>query len=314
MLYRSLDAYGGDPCVLVIGNFDGVHRGHQALIEAGRHAANERNVPLGVLCFDPHPRHFFNPDTPLAVLTPMPVKYRLLQTAGADFVIVAPFANIATLTPQQFVADILIKCLRVVHIVVGENFRFGAGRTGDVAALTQAAGHVSVHSVALLHNHDGTPCSSSQIRADLQAGDPRSAASALGHSWTISGTVVAGDRRGRSIGFPTANLNPDYGPADGLVVPRYGVYAVHAVIDPDGTRYEGVANWGIRPTFVIPEPRYEVHFIDYQGEDLYDRRLDVALIDFLRPEQRFASLEALKSQIALDCNQARDRLRAARSS
>lgn len=286
--------------ILAIGNFDGVHRGHQAVIAAARKVADTQGAPLGVMVFDPHPRVFFAPDTPPLRLTQLQTRARLLAEAGADFTLALPFtAEMAARTPAQFIDDILRDALDVRGVVVGHDFRFGKGRAGTTDDLAAAGGfEVITIDAQTPDEKDAPPYSSSAIRAALQAGRPREAAAQLARTWTIEGVVETGDRRGQTIGFPTANIAlGDY------LRPAFGVYAVR-VETGDGTRLEGVANLGLRPTFGTDAPRLEVHLFDFDG-DLYGQALSVGLIDFIRPEKKFDGLEALKAQIAEDATAAR---------
>ncbi|MHA1566367.1 MAG: bifunctional riboflavin kinase/FAD synthetase [Alphaproteobacteria bacterium] len=295
------DARGG---VVAVGNFDGVHCGHQVLLASAREAALAAGVPLGVLTFEPHPRRYFQPDTPPFRLTPLRIKARHLAAFGVDVLYVLAFDNgFSRLSAAEFVKDVLVDGLGVAQVVVGADFCFGRKRQGNADYLrAQGADRgFGVDIVAPVADGGGAVYSSSAIRQHLREGRPAQAADLLGHLWEIEGRVLIGDQRGRTIGFPTANVAlGDYLP------PARGVYAVRAGVDTgDSTKWlDGVANFGVRPTVDGTNLLLEVHLFDFDG-DLYGRHLRVALVDFIRAEQKFAGLEALKSQIAADAKQAR---------
>jgi riboflavin kinase/FMN adenylyltransferase len=293
--------------VVALGNFDGVHRGHRALIAEAARLAREGRRPLAALVFEPYPREFFRPGDPPFRLTDFRTKAELLSGLGIDYLIVLGFdASMAAMLAQDFVADILVKALGVAHVVVGADFRFGKGRGGDTAVLSYM-GAMEGFGVTVFPPliENGEKISSSQIRAALSAGKPGEAARLLGHWWSVEGHVAPGDRRGHTIGFPTANLK-----LERVLQPAFGVYAVRArIAGLEGTR-EGVANFGIRPTFAVPAPLLEVHLFDFSGA-LYGRAMAVDLVAYLRGERKFAGLDALKAQIALDSDEARRILAAA---
>lgn len=297
------DLHGG---AVAIGNFDGVHLGHRALVAEARRAAQGRAAasPVLAMSFEPHPRRFFMPDAPPFRLDGLAQKARLLAQAGADALLALPFdAAFAALGPQAFVADVLRRDLGAAHVVVGYDFTFGKGRAGDTAALHQLCAAPSIGggigvSVVQAQGDGAGAFSSSRIRALLQAGEPAAANVLLGRPWEIEGRVLHGDKRGRTIGFPTANVDM----AD-FLVPKLGVYAVRTTL-PDGRVIPGVANLGLRPTFGKDKVALEVNLFDFAG-DLYDQILRVAFIGFIRPEQKFAGLDALKAQIAADAAEAR---------
>ncbi|MDD3446014.1 MAG: bifunctional riboflavin kinase/FAD synthetase [Zavarzinia sp.] len=290
--------------VLALGNFDGVHRGHRSLIEEARAIAGEMGVPAGVMTFEPHPRVLFNPETPPFRLTPMADKLRELAALGVEQTVVLPFdAPLAAMRAEDFVLELLVKRLRMVHIVVGHDFCFGKSRSGDIALL-RYMGEMEGFGVTVIDPVGDNDCapencfSSSGIRRALQAGDMAAANAQLGRAWSVTGTVARGDQRGRTIGFPTANLSlGDY------LRPALGVYAVEVVLD-DGRKLPGVANLGRRPTFGKLDENLEVHLFDF-AEDIYNRRIEVRLLAFLRPERKFAGLDELKAQIATDSAAAR---------
>lgn len=305
---QILRHYADVPAVLrggvyALGNFDGVHLGHQQVIAEARRVARALGVPLGVLVFEPHPRQFFFPDEPFFRLTPFRSKARILEKLGVDILAALPFdAAMAARLAPDFVHDVLVNGLHAVHVVAGYDFRFGKGRGGDVGVLSymsamEGFGVSVVEEVAL----DGEAYSSTRIRDLLTRGDPRGAARLLGRWWTVETHVRTGDRRGRTIGFPTANLA-----LEDHVEPALGVYAVKIEIEdgPHKGIYDGVANLGRRPTFDKKDVLLEVHIFDFEG-DIYGHHAAVSFIDYLRPERKFDGLDALKAQIAKDSARAR---------
>jgi riboflavin kinase/FMN adenylyltransferase len=302
--------------VAALGNFDGLHLGHGAVIEATKTIANEysgrtgQRPPSAVLTFEPHPRMMFQSDPPPFRLTPFRIKARQIQALGIDLLFVLRFdRDFSLITAEEFVADILVKGLGVAHVVAGYDFVFGNKRRGNAALLHDMSvrhgfGFTEVQPVASPHS---TIYSSTAIRELLIAGKPADAALLLGRPWEIEGRVQQGDKRGRTIGFPTANLR-----LGSYLQPALGVYAVRAGIDRgvSTTWHDGVANLGRRPTFAGTEPRLEVHLFDFAG-DLYGRHLRVQLVEFLRPERKFSGIDELKKQIAIDANAARRLLRPA---
>lgn len=286
---------------VAIGNFDGVHRGHQALI-AHTKTLGEK---LAILVFEPHPQEFFKPGGERFRLTPFRAKARLLERFGADLLYALHFdAGLASLTADEFVAKVLVQGLGVRHIVVGEDFQFGKGRTGNVELLKRrGAEHAfGVSTFDLVGAGPETKISSTRIREALREGRPDEAARLLGHWWTVEGRVEQGDKRGRTIGFPTANVS-----LEGYLEPALGVYAVR--VELAGKAYGGVANFGRRPTFDKKDVLLEVHVFDYAG-DAYGQPIVVSFVRYLRPEMKFAGLDALKAQIATDAEAAREVLAA----
>jgi riboflavin kinase/FMN adenylyltransferase len=290
--------------VIAIGNFDGVHRGHQEVIGKVRRLAAELEAPAAVLTFEPHPRSFFDPDQAPFRLTTFRVKLRLIEALGVDLLVALPFnQRLARLTAEEFVHYVLVQGLGVRHVVVGDNFRFGRKRHGDIALLDKLgrSNGFGVTAVGRITTPGAEAYSSSLVRDYLKTGNPTRAALLLGRYWEVEGRVRHGDKRGRDLGYPTANI--DLGE---LLRPAYGVYAVRATLDRrDNTQWiAGVANLGIRPMFETEEPLIEVYLFDFEG-DLYGRHMRVALIDYLRPEAKFDTLEALKAQMAEDSHRAR---------
>ncbi|HEX3953612.1 MAG TPA: bifunctional riboflavin kinase/FAD synthetase [Stellaceae bacterium] len=295
--------------VLALGNFDGLHRGHAALIEQARDRARATGKPAGVLTFEPHPRSVFMPDGEPFRLTPLRVKEREIARLDADLLFVQHFDSaFARKSAESFVEELLVKAIGVSHIVVGHDCTFGNRRRGSPEML-RAAGAEHGFGVTVIEPVRGPDAvySATRIRELLKDGKPREAAAQLGRFWEIDGRVALGDQRGRTIGFPTANIG-----LGEYLRPAFGVYAVRVTGDGtddpfDGRAIDGVANLGLRPTVGTPEPRLEAHLFDYSG-DLYGRHLRVSLIDFIRPERKFAGLDALKAQIAEDAARARQML------
>ena len=288
---------------VAMGNFDGVHRGHQALIARAAEQARALGAPLVALTFEPHPRRFFVSDTGPFRLTLPPAKLRLLAECGVQEVLAQRFdPAFADLAPEAFVDDVLRGGLGTRHVVCGYDFTFGARRGGNVEML-RALGNERGLGVTVLDPvmREGEIYSSTRIREALRAGMVREAAELLGHDWEIEGKVEQGDQRGRTIGFPTANVA-----LGEHLRPRFGVYAVRALIEGEEAKgwRTGVANLGKRPTVGKLQENFEVHLFDFVG-DLYGKTLRVALVDFIRPEMKFAGLDALKAQIAMDGQTAR---------
>jgi riboflavin kinase/FMN adenylyltransferase len=296
--WRALPRSGRGASI-ALGNFDGVHLGHAALIRAA-HAARP-DVPRAVLTFEPHPRQFFRPDDPPFRLM-MPAERRdALQAAGIALLYELPFdETLSRMTAEDFIATILHEAIGAVHLTCGPDFAFGHRRGGDVALLAKRAEALGMGLTPVTPFADARgPLSSSRIRRALQDGYPEWAAAELGRPWSIRGVVSHGDKRGRTIGFPTANV-----PLGAHLEPARGVYAVSVRL-PDGGTVAGVANIGRRPTVQAgTESRLEAHLFDFDG-DLYGQEIGVALLDYLRAEQKFAGLDALRAQIARDAAAAR---------
>jgi riboflavin kinase / FMN adenylyltransferase len=295
--------------VVAIGNFDGVHLGHQAVIGAAGRIARAGGLPHAVLTFEPHPRRVFRPDDPPFRLTPFRAKSRHLEALGVDLLFTLHFdLAFAGRSAADFVESVLVHNLGVRHAVVGYDFVFGH-RRGGTPALLQARGAelgFGVTVVEPIAPRGGAVYSSTRIRELLSTGKPREAAALLGRFWEIEGRVERGEARGRTIGFPTANLM-----LDDYLRPAAGVYAVRAGIEEEGRTlwHDGVANLGRRPTFGGSDLRLEAHLFDFD-RDLYGRQLRVALIEHLRPERKFPGIDALKMQIAADAAEARALLQA----
>ncbi len=290
--------------VAAVGNFDGVHLGHQALIAQAEHLARERGAAMAILAFEPHPQEFFRPRAESFRLTPFRAKARLIAEFGVDVMFALPFdAHMASKTAQEFVLDVLVKGLGAGYVVVGEDFQFGKGRAGN-ATLLSYMGEMEGFGVEVFAAvADGTEkISSTAIREALKAGRPGEAARLLGHYWAVEARVEHGDKRGRTIGVPTANMR-----LVDCLHPAFGVYAVRASVLEDDkvvSRHDGVANFGIRPMFETPTPLLETWLFDFDG-DLYGKHLSVELVSYLRPEMNFDGLDALKVQIEKDAQAAK---------
>ncbi|MCC6919079.1 MAG: bifunctional riboflavin kinase/FAD synthetase [Alphaproteobacteria bacterium] len=286
--------------VVAIGNFDGVHRGHQALIGEGQRIARQEGAAFGILAFEPQPQEFFKRSLEKFRLTPFRPKAEMLRRLGVDVLYAVPFnATMAAMTADVFIDRVLARGLAVRHVLIGGDFQFGKNRAGNPETMkTGGARHGFGVTIFEPISADGArKISSTDIRNALKEGRPRDAAHLLGHWWTVSGHVHGGDKRGRTIGFPTANVS-----LKGYLEPALGVYAVRVALD--GQNREGVANFGRRPTFNKQDTLLEVHLFDFAG-DLYGKQIDVSFIDFIRPERKFDGLESLKQQIAADGEVAR---------
>ncbi len=294
--------------VFALGNFDGVHRGHQAVIKAAIEKAHSLGVPPRVLTLEPHPRAVFKPHIPPFRLTPAPVKLRLLKSLGIQDVIVKPFTQeFARLPARDFVENILIGQYGAQHAVAGFDFVFGHNREGNMQNLRNwlTPHNTGVTEVTPFRDARGGVMSSSRVREALQAGDLKTAEHILGRTWSISGIIEHGAQRGRSMNVPTANIS-----LGEYQRPRFGVYAVQA--GPVGTplNRQGVANIGTRPTVDGKTESLEVHLFDF-NDDIYGQEWEVELIDFIRPEQAFTDMDDLREQIMEDIETAKTRLRAA---
>jgi riboflavin kinase/FMN adenylyltransferase len=291
---------------VAIGNFDGVHLGHQAVIDIARNAAPD--APLGVMTFEPHPREYFASDAPPFRLMRAETRAHRLEKLGVEKLYQLNFNTaLSSLTPEEFARDVIADGLGLAHVVVGADFCFGKGRSGnakDLVKYGKALGF-GVTIAPLIELADNT-VSSTAIRTALSDGNPRAAAAMLGHWHRVEGEVIGGEQRGRELGFPTANMS-----VDGLHLPAFGVYAVLVdVLDgPHQGSFHGAASLGVRPMFDGDHPNLETFLFDFTG-DLYGATLSVALVDFLRPELKFDGLDALITQMDVDCAQARALLEA----
>ncbi|MFN4325453.1 MAG: bifunctional riboflavin kinase/FAD synthetase [Azonexus sp.] len=299
-VFRGYSRPVPDPVVLAIGNFDGVHLGHAALLGRLAEVARECQLAPTVLTFEPHPREFFAPQAAPARLSTLREKLELLADCGARQAMICPFnARFAALSAEDFVAQVLVGGCRVRHLIVGDDFRFGQGRVGDYAFLQQAGARFgfSVEAMGSV-TVDGERVSSSGVRRALAAGDMEHAARLLGRPYIIDGQVVHGQKLGRQFGFATANLRIKHNP-----LPMTGVFAVE--VSGLGDRpLPGVANLGMRPTVGGTRPLLEVHLFDF-NRDIYGAHIAVRFVHKLRDEQRFPHFDALKAQIAADAAAAR---------
>ena len=291
--------------VIALGNFDGFHRGHQAVAGAALELARNENRPLLIATFDPHPVRFFAPNAPPFRLTTLDQRQELFASAGADAMLVFHFdGDLAATSAEDFVQDLLAERLGAAAVVTGEDFTFGKGRAGNVAVLAELAAKSGMTTRAVGPvSADDEVVSSSRIREALKAGDCAMATHLLTRPFAIRGMVQHGDKRGRTIGYPTANL------ALGTYLrPRFGVYAVTGTL-PGGRIAHGAANLGVRPQFDPPKELLEPHFFDFAG-DLYGQEIEVQFHHFLRGEAKFETLDALTAQIERDCEAARKLLSA----
>ncbi len=286
----------GASCAM--GNFDGVHLGHRSVIDLARGRG-----ALGVITFEPHPRQVFQPEAaPFRLMNAEALANRLAKL-GVEHLFQLQFTRaLAALTPEEFAARVLAEGLGISHVVVGADFCFGRGRAGtaaDLAALGERLGFATT--IAPLVRANGQDISSTAIRAALAEGRPRDAAAMLGHLHRIEGAVIHGEKRGRELGYPTANMA-----LTGLHLPRFGVYAVRVDVltGPQTGSYMGAASLGLRPMFAGEVPNLETYLLDFKG-DLYGHHLSVALVEYLRPEMTFDGLPALIAQMQSDCDRAR---------
>lgn len=291
--------HGFARAVVALGNFDGLHRGHRAVIGEAQRLAASLGLPAGLLSFEPHPRSFFKPDAPLFRLTPAPLKAALACGMGLQGLIELPFNHaLAGTSAHDFIEEMLIGQLGIGGIVIGHDFHFGKGRQGSPEMIAEMGARLGIPvSVVAALKEGEEPVSSSQIRECLVQGDVAAAAHLLGYRWLVRGEVVHGDKRGRLLGFPTANMVP--GKDCAL---KYGIYAVRMAVD--GVVHDGVASFGRRPTFDDGAPRLETFVFDFDG-DLYGKTVDVEFCGFLRGEAKFDSVEALIVQMDADCARAR---------
>jgi riboflavin kinase/FMN adenylyltransferase len=285
--------------VVAIGNFDGVHLGHQAVLDTVRKHAERLNCPMGVMTFEPHPREYFAPDSPDFRLMSAEAKAHRLEKLGVTYLYQLNFnAALSGLSAKEFCRDVIRDGLGIKHVVVGADFCFGKGRLGDTDTLREMGAELGfgVTILPLISDQKGT-VSSTAIRTALSEGQPEDAARMLGHWHRIDARVEHGDARGRDLGYPTANLS-----LSGLHLPKFGVYAVLVDVleGPYKGEYKGAASIGDRPTFGMNVPNLEVFIFDFSG-DIYDTEISVALIEFQRPELKFDNLDALIQQIKADC-------------
>ncbi len=286
--------------IVALGNFDGFHRGHQAVVGRAVEIARAEGRPALVATFDPHPVRFFKPNAPTFRLTTLAQRERLFKAAGADAMLVFHFdAELAAVSAEDFITQRLVGMIGAAGVVTGEDFTFGNRKRGTVAMLKSLGAAHGLSSEAVPPVEDeGQPVSSSRIRAALQTGDCATATRLLTRPFAIEGIVQHGDKRGRTIGYPTANID-----MRNYLRPAYGIYAVRGRL-ADGRILDGAANLGVRPTFDPPKELLEPHFFDFSG-DLYDQMVEVQLHAYLRSEAKFDSLDALIAQMQRDCDKAR---------
>jgi riboflavin kinase / FMN adenylyltransferase len=290
--------------IVALGNFDGFHGGHQAVVGRAAERARAEGRPLLVATFDPHPVRYFKPDVPPFRLTTLTQRERLFGAAGANAMLVFRFdAELANLTAGEFVTERLLRLIGATGVVTGEDFTFGKGRGGNVDILRRLGRRYGLSVDAVAPVGDVAPISSSRIREALREGDCETAARLLTRPFAIEGVVEYGDQRGRTLGYPTANLS-----LGSYLRPKFGIYAVRGRLS-DGRVLDGAANLGFRPTFDPPKELLEPYFFDFD-ESLYGQALEVELISFIRPEAKFDGIEPLKAQMEADCEEARKRLTA----
>ncbi|HZB84725.1 MAG TPA: bifunctional riboflavin kinase/FAD synthetase [Rubrobacteraceae bacterium] len=290
--------------VIALGTFDGVHLGHQVVIRRAAEEGRKRGLRVGVVTFDPHPQAVLRPGSELKLLTTLEVRKEILLACGVDEVHVMRFdENLSKKNPEEFVREVLVGKFKAAVVVVGENFRFGHKASGNIEDLRRHMRETGGEAYAVpIYACLGESINSTKIRALVAGGEVREAARLLGRPYSLRGKVVVGDKRGRVIGFPTANVLPD---ACSLV-PGRGVYVGHVWAEAE--RYGACTNVGVAPTFDQRDSRVEAHLLDYQG-DLYGRVVEVTFVERLRPEKRFFGADELKEQIARDIVEARKILR-----
>jgi riboflavin kinase/FMN adenylyltransferase len=290
--------------VYALGNFDGVHLGHKEIISKVIDISNSKNIPSGVLIFDPHPRNFFNPKLDDFILSDIKTRSYLLEKTNLDFLGILKFDDfMSNLSPREFVKKIIKNRVGVSHLIVGYNFRFGKNREGDVEILSKICSEFNIDLTIIKQvKNMELIISSSKIREAIEDLDFEKVKRIIGDYWKIVGEVVEGDKRGREIGFPTANIT-----MNNLIKPDFGVYAVR--INYNNDTFNGIANFGVRPTFDKTKslPILEVHLFNF-SDNLYGKEIVISFVDFIRKEKKFNGLESLKSQIQLDINIAKDLL------
>ncbi|QJB69991.1 bifunctional riboflavin kinase/FAD synthetase [Parasphingorhabdus halotolerans] len=289
--------------IIALGNFDGFHKGHQAVAKVATDWAQAQGRPAIIATFDPHPVRHFTPDAPPFRLTTLGQRERLFKAAGADAMLVFEFgAELAGTTAEDFVAKLLVDRFGAAGVVTGEDFTFGKGRAGNVVVMAELGKPLGLSTKTVGPvSDDNEVISSSRIRDALKNGDCETANALLTRPFAIEGEVIHGDKNGRLLGYPTANIDIDH-----YLRPKYGIYAVKGKL-PDGRILNGAANLGIRPTFDPPKELLEPYFFDF-NEDLYGKTIEVELHHFLRGEQKFDDLDELKTRMERDCHKAREYL------
>ena len=287
-------------CVIAIGNFDGVHKGHKALLNKARALAKASDYKLGVLTFEPHPRHLFQPDLPPARLTPLTMKAERLEDESIDYLFSLPFDwDFASQTADDFIENILKQGLNAAHIIIGYDFKFGQLRKGNAETIKQAGINLTV--IDAIEDNQNDIISATRIRENLRKGDIALANSLLGWDWEIRGQVFRGDRRGHELGYPTANVL-----LKDTIHPDYGIYACYVQIEGEDEWLSAATNIGIRPMFEVQVGQVEAHILDFPDRDIYDKQLLIRPIQRLRGEAKFNSLDDLIVQMDKDCAQARE--------
>ena len=285
--------------VIAIGNFDGVHLGHRALLAEAKKIADEKSVAFGVLTFEPHPRKLFRPDDPPFRITPPSIKHRLLGECGVDFIVSLPFDwDFASQSAEEFVQKILIDGLSAKHVVIGFDFHFGQLRKGNAGTIKSAG--LPVTEFAAVSDGSGEKFSSTSIRQLLRMGDIDAANKLLGWEWEVEGAIFRGDRRGHELGYPTANVL-----LGDILHPAYGIYATMVQIEGEDVWRTAATNIGIRPMFELKLGQVEAHILDFEDRDIYGKNLQVRPVKRLRGEAKFETLDALIAQIEADCRQVR---------
>jgi riboflavin kinase/FMN adenylyltransferase len=285
---------------IALGNFDGVHKGHLEVIGSAASVAKKFSCPLGVAVFHPHPKKFFVPSAEPSRLQSNAARAKSLSDLGSELLYRLPFDRaMSMMSDREFAAQVLRDGLKVRHVSVGENYRFGRDRMGDVASLATLGEEFGFSVAAIKMAGNANRYSSTAVREALMAGDCKTATEMLGRMWSVQGRVEFGQQRGRTIGVPTANLS-----LGEYIRPRFGVYAAFAQVEGEGVLLPGVVNIGTRPTMDGKEERLEIHLFDFTG-DLYGRLLEVSLLEFIRDEKKFDGLPALQEQIAKDIKTAR---------
>lgn len=304
-LYYSDDAIPDElrGAIIALGNFDGFHKGHQVVAKTARDWAQSTGRPLIIATFDPHPVRYFRPDTPPFRLTTLEQRAHLFGQAGADAMLVFRFnKQLASTSAEDFIAQLLVDRLGAFGIVTGEDFTFGQGAKGNIKLLHGYGAMVGLSAKSVKPVGDDPQehniISSSRIRKALQEGDPQSAMQLLSRPFTIKGEVIHGDKNGRLLGYPTANIEMNQ-----YLRPKYGIYAVKGRL-ADGRIVDGAANLGMRPSFDPPKELLEPYFFDF-SEDIYGQEIEVELHHFLRGEAKFDNLDDLKEQMAIDCDKAK---------
>lgn len=289
--------------LLAIGNFDGVHRGHQAILKQLKEKAQTMGCAAAVLTFEPHPRKLFRPDDPPFRITPAPLKQQKLAASSIDYVFSLPFDwDFASQSAESFVQHILVDGLAPAGVMVGHDFRFGQLRKGT-PSMIEAAG-IPIHQIADIADEEGRKFASTQVREALYAGDIDAANRILGWKWMIEGEIIRGDRRGHELGYPTANVM-----LGDTLHPSYGVYAALVQVEGETAWRAAATNIGIRPMFELKIGQVEAHILDFADRDIYGKKLKIQPVKRLRGEAKFDSLDALISQIEADCRLTRDILK-----